>query len=339
MENNDSKNAPWRGPAEAIAEILRCTDCQSRIETVSAGMACPNCGRQFPLIGGVLRFVDAQEYAGSFGFQWLKHDRTQLDGALSHRSEIDFMEKTGLGPEDFAGKLVLDVGCGMGRYAEVITRWGAHVVGIDLSRAVEAAKRNLSDRSATIVQADVFKLPIAPESFDLIYSLGVLHHTPNCEEAFKRLPGLLKPGGRIAVWLYSAYNPWYRASDFYRKYTRKMSQKTLHRLCWAAVPIYYVYNGLRRIPLVGRPMSGALRRAFPMSYDADPEWRVLDTFDWYSPYYQSKHTYEQVFRWFESCGLEDLHVANVPVSVRGTKPGTPRRKVEEPLEMVERCAG
>src|SRR5579872_4171820 len=150
MEN--SNKASWQGPAEVVVNIFRCIGCKGRLKTVSAGMGCKDCGREYPLVDGVLRFVDAQDYAGSFGFQWLKHDRTQLDGEKSHRSELDFMEKTGLGPEDFAGKLVLDVGCGMGRYAEVITRWGAHVVGIDLSRAVEAAARNLADREATIIQ-------------------------------------------------------------------------------------------------------------------------------------------------------------------------------------------
>lgn len=334
MENNVQPS--WQGPAEIVGKILRCIDCNGPLTVVSTGMACEDCNRQYPLVDGVLRFVAAQDYAGSFGFQWLKHDRTQLDGNSSRRSELDFMEKTGLGPEDFVGKLVLDVGCGMGRYAEVITRWGGHVVGIDLSRAVEAANRNLAERSATILQADVFKLPFAPESFDMIYSLGVLHHTPDCEKAFKQLPGLLKPGGRIAIWLYSAYNPWYRASDFYRKYTRKMSQKTLYRLCKIAVPFYHFDRAIRRVPLLGRPISGAMRMALPVAQDPDPEWRVLDTFDWYSPWYQSKHTYEQVFRWFESCGLEDLRVANVPISVRGTKPGAPVR--EERLEAVGRCA-
>lgn len=335
MEN--SNKASWQGPVEVVANIFRCIDCKGRLKTASAGMACKDCGREYPLVDGVLRFVDAQDYAGSFGFQWLKHDRTQLDGAASRRSELDFMEKTGLGPEDFAGKFVLDVGCGMGRYAEVITRWGGYIVGIDLSRAVEAANRNLADRNAIVMQADVFKLPFAPESFDMIYSLGVLHHTPDCEKAFKQLPGLLKPGGQIAIWLYSAYNPWYRASDFYRKYTRKMSQKGLHRLCKIAVPFYTVDNAIRKVPLIGRLISGTMRMVLPVAQDPDPEWRVLDTFDWYSPWYQSKHTYEEVFRWFESCGLEDLHVANVPVSVRGTKPPVSSSR-EEQFEAVARCA-
>jgi hypothetical protein len=76
-----------------------------------------------------------------------------------------------------------------------------------------------------------------------------------------------------------------------------------------------------------------------MSFNQDPKWRVLDTFDWYSPWYQSKHTYEEVFRWFENCGLEDLHVAELPVSVRGSKPGTTGRLRREADTEVERCVG
>ncbi len=140
------------------------------------------------------------------------------------------------------------------------------------------AAKNLADRPATIFQADVFKLPFAPQSFDYIYSIGVLHHTPDCEQAFKGLPRLLKPGGRIAI--------------------------------------------LKKIPVLGRRASSALAWAIPMSHNPDPEWRVLDTFDWYSPWYQSKHTYEEVFRWFESCGLEDLRVIGEPIAVQGTRPRT-----------------
>jgi len=64
-----------------------------------------------------------------------------------------------------------------------------------------------------------------------------------------------------------------------------------------------------------------------MSFDRDPKWRVLDTFDWYSPWYQSKHTYEQVFRWFEGCGLEDLRVIEADRSAR-----TPAAFRSQPFE-------
>jgi len=310
----------WSGVADEILRILRCLACQRELRQEADGLVCLGCAKKFPAVNGLVRFVDAQHYAGSFGFQWHLFRRTQLDDETSRRSESDFRRRTGFEPEDLAGKLVLDVGCGMGRFAEVASRWGAHVVGIDLSLACEVAEENLRDRPATFFQADVFKLPFAPESFDYIYSLGVLHHTPDCKAAFQVLPRLLKPGGRIAIWLYSKYNNWYKMSDVYRKVTRRMSPKLLHKLCYGVIPLYGVHRVLKKIPLVGRPASGALAYAIPMAHNPDPKWRVLDTFDWYSPWYQSKHTYEEVFRWFEECGLEDLRVVMQPISVTGRRP-------------------
>jgi SAM-dependent methyltransferase len=320
------RNRPnWPGLADEILAILRCTSCRQELRQEADGLVCAGCSRKFPAVNGVVRFVDAEHYAGSFGFQWQLFRQTQLDNETSRRSENDFRRRTGFEPRDLAGKLVLDVGCGMGRFAEVATRWGAHVVGVDLSVAAEVAAENLApenleDGTAVFFQADVFRLPFAPESFDYIYSLGVLHHTPDCKAAFEALPKLLKPGGRIAIWLYSRYNHWYKMSDLYRKLTRRMSPKVLHKLCYGVVPLYGVHQVLRKIPLVGRPASGALAYLIPMSFNPDRKWRVLDTFDWYSPWYQSKHTYEEVFRWFESSGLENLKVIEQPIAVQGRKP-------------------
>lgn len=320
MESVRNAAANSFGLADEVLAILRCNACYNRLDIRVEGLVCPDCGKQYPAPKGMLRFVDAENYANSFGFQWRIHARTQLDTASSHRSEEAFRRRTGFSPEDLKGKLVLDVGCGMGRFAEVATRWGAHVVGIDLSLACEVAAENLSGRAASIFQADVFRLPFVDRSFDLIYSIGVLHHTPDCEQAVKSLPRLLKPGGRLAVWLYSSYNPWYRMSDVYRKVTRHMQPTTLYRICHAAKPLYTCHQVLRKIPVLGKPVSKVIAWLIPMSFDTNPDWRVLDTFDWYSPWYQSKHSYEEVFRWFESCGLEDLHVGEEPISVQGRKP-------------------
>ncbi len=325
-------------PAPILA-ILRCLGCQGTLDAQTDAVVCTVCGQKYPLVNGVIRFVDKQQYAESFGFEWQVHARTQLDSAESNRSEQAFRRRTGFRPEDLAGKLVLDVGCGMGRFADVATRWGAHVVGIDLSLAAEVAARNLAGREATIFQADVFQLPFAAESFDFIYSIGVLHHTPDCERAFKALPGLLKPGGRIAIWLYSGYNHWYKMSDLYRKVTRRMPPRFLHLLCKGVVPLYAIHQVLRKIPLLGRPASGALAYLIPMPFHPERNWRILDTFDWYSPWYQSKHTYEEVFRWFESCGLEDLKVIEQPIAVQGRRPFSPALSPVRGEKEMRECAG
>jgi len=316
---NNGSSQSYSGLLSRVLPILRCPVCGSCLKGNDQGVACDGCGRVFPEIGNVIRFVEPSNYANSFGFQWTRFAKTQLDRGESGESERDFRERTGLTPEDLAGKLVLDVGCGMGRFADIATRWGAFVVGVDLSRAAEVAAQNLKDREAVFFQADVFALPFAAESFDYIYSIGVLHHTPDCERAFKVLPALLKPGGTIAIWLYSGYNRWYRMSDVYRRATSRMSPRFLLGLCQVARPLYHIHNVLRRIPLVGRPASGMLRLLLPTNLHRDPTCRVLDTFDWYSPRYQSKHTYEEVFRWFEACGLGSLHVLKQAISVRGMR--------------------
>src|SRR5437660_1244649 len=305
-----------------LQSLLHCPSCKSQLTaTEELGYFCSHCERRFPVLRGVPRFVDVQNYADSFGFQWHGYADTWMDDANRRDAEENFRKQTGITEEELRGKLVLDVGCGMGRFAEVATRWGARVVGIDLSIAAEAAARNLRDREFVALQADVFALPFAPETFDYIYSIGVLHHTPDCEKAFKGLPRYLKPGGKIAIWVYSGYNNWYRFTDIYRKVTHRLSARTLHKVLRVAVPILYsVDRGLSRLPWVGRPLAGAVHHVFFVSRQSDPERRLLSTFDWYSPKYQSKHTYEEVFRWFESCGLEDLRVIGMPIAVKGRKP-------------------
>jgi len=311
-------------PADLL-DILRCTNCHSMLDQQEDGCRCSACGRAFPYVRGLLRFVGTDNYADSFGYQWQAFARTQL---LPRWAEVDFRRKTGLKPEDLQDKLVLDVGCGMGRFAEVATRWGAKVVGIDLSVATEVAAHNLADRDFVAFQADALALPFAPESFDCIYSVGVLHHTPDCERAFKVLPQFLKPGGSLAVWLYSGYNKWYRFSDQYRKITHRMPARSLHRFLRVAVPsLCALDRGLRAIPGVGRPVAGIVHHVFPVTLIGCQEERLLDTLDWYAPKYQSKHTYEQVFRWYESCGLERLTVADMSIGVKGYKPGVARPEV------------
>jgi 2-polyprenyl-3-methyl-5-hydroxy-6-metoxy-1,4-benzoquinol methylase len=301
---------------------LRCLNCGGGLENgQAAGFFCPACKRIYPAAEGVARFVDAQQYAASFGFQWQRYQKTQLDHDELHEAEHHFVEKTALCPNDLRGKLALDIGCGVGRFAEVATRWGARVIGIDLSTSVEVAAKNLASRDFNAFQADVFALPFATETFDVIYSIGVLHHTPDCEAAVKALDKYLKPGGLLAVWLYSGYNNWYRFSDFWRRYTHKMKPETLHSVLKVAVPLSYnLQQGLKRVPVVGHRAANFVYHAFPVNRQKDPESRLLDTFDWYAPKYQSKHTYEQVFQWYEAMGMEDMHVGGVPVAVRGRKP-------------------
>ena len=306
----------------AFLDLLSCRACGGRLtvtETMSDGdeidagqLACAN-GHRYLVSKGIPRFVQSEYYVENFGFEWTTHGRTQLDTSTSDESERTFRAKTGFTPEELNGKLVLDVGCGMGRFSDVASRWGATVVGIDLSQAVEAAQRNLGGReNVHIAQADIFKLPFQDATFDFIFSIGVLHHTPDTKAAFDNLPRLLRSNGKIAIWLYTKYDDvQWRFSDVYRRVTPKLPARLLHTICYAAVPLYYPY----KLPVLGM----FLRLILPVSMHPRWEWRVLDTFDWYSPKFQWRHTYEEVFPWFEEHGLKDIRVLKVSVAMQGTK--------------------
>lgn len=298
-----------------VDDRMKCVECGAAgLDRAAAGWRCPACGREFPEVDGVARFVSAEHYAGSFGFQWNRFARTQLDSANgSTRSRDAFIERTGWQPSSLAGKRVLDAGCGMGRFAEVAADGGADVHAVDLSIAVEAAQRNLEHRPEVhCYQADIFNLPFAEESFDAIYSIGVLHHTPSTHGAFRALCRLLKPGGRISIWVYASRLRLLLGSELLRLVTPSLPKPVLLRASRIAIPLYHVH----RLPVIGRVTSILL----PTSPEADPQWRWLDTFDWYSPRYQWKHSYAEVESWFSAAGLEDIRRLDVRTGVTGTKP-------------------
>ena len=300
-----------------LSGILVCTRCGAPLPAETSWaeteIRCTGCGAEVPVVRGIPRFVNTDAYTTSFSFEWNRYRKTQLDTASSRESEETFRAKTGLSPEEVAGRLVLDVGCGMGRFADVVSRWGGRVIGIDLSQAVEAAYANLSNRdNVRILQADLFHLPFRQGTFDIVYSVGVLHHTPDCEKAFRQLVPFVRPGGRVCLWVYGQMGPWERFSRLYRKVTVRMPFRLLHALCHLAIPWYHVC----RLPLIG-PLLWTI---FPISRHPNAEWRVLDTFDWYSPRYQSLHTFPEVYRWFRAEGLVDIALLDFPVASAGTRP-------------------
>jgi SAM-dependent methyltransferase len=345
-----------------LANLLVCPVCQVALqlkvvseqagEIAGGSLRCSECRRQYPILGGIPRFVASDAYVSTFSFEWKRWRRTQFDTASRRSSLATFRGSTGREPAGFAAKLVLDAGCGAGRYMDLTARAGAQVVGVDLSLAVEVAHENLGKLSnCHFVQADLLHLPFPSRTFDFIYSIGVLHHTPSTRESFASLVPALKPGGEIAIWVY----PLRRLTETFRHFpdrvnevlandvnftvppkwqgivrrlapaldwimeassgvqrslTTRLPPRWLYWLCHLAIPLYYVY----RIPLFY-----PLRLLTKVAMYPDMEWRVLDTFDWYSPRYQWKQTYAELRSWFEEAGLDEVQILPRPVAMRGRK--------------------
>lgn len=306
---------------EELLKWIRCPRCKRKLSLkikqvekneIKKGNLLCDCGRTFPITDFSPRFVKSEKYTESFGFEWNIHCTTQLDTEKSRESEETFLQKTGFSLKDLEGKLVLDVGCGAGRYSDVVQRAGGIVVGLDLSRAVDAAFENLGSKENThLIQADIFEPPFAEETFDYIFSIGVLHHTLDCKRAFQMLPSLLKRKGEIAIWVYDSYTTGQKINNIWRRITTRLPKRLLYILCYFSIPYYY----LKRIPFLGT----FLQILLPSSNHRNWRWRVLDTFDWYSPKYQSKHRYPEVVEWFKETGLKDIEIREPPVSVKARK--------------------
>ena len=161
-----------------LFELLRCPECGHKLDPgageqagesdTSVFLQCRGCGRNYPVVRSIPRFVPEDNYATSFGFQWNRFRKTQLDSHTGVSISRDrFMSFTGWRAEDLAGRRVLDVGCGAGRFAEIALSMGATVVALDYSGAVDACQANLSKHPRLlVVQGDIYKLPFNPESLD-----------------------------------------------------------------------------------------------------------------------------------------------------------------------------
>jgi SAM-dependent methyltransferase len=346
-----------------LLRLLACPDCRKPLELRAAqtgrnsiqegALRCTACGKDFPIRQGIPRFVPNAAYANSFSFEWQRWRKTQFDTDADRPSLRTFIASTGRQPDEMAGKTVLDAGCGAGRYMDLMARAGAQVVGIDLSGAVEVAQENLGRyANCHFVQGDLMHPPFRADAFDFIYSIGVLHHTPDTRTAFRALVPLVKPRGEFAVWVYalrrlseaferfpdrvnevlgvdsnfmihpsrqavvrrfSRTMDWVMeaSNQLQRAVTVRLPARWLYALCHVAIPLYYLYK---------LPVFYPLRLFTKIAVHPDPEWRVLDTFDWYSPKYQWKHTYSQVENWFREAGFRNITVLPRPVAVRGQRP-------------------
>lgn len=161
-------------------------------------------GEQFPIRNFIPRFVPDDSYTASFGEQWNRYRRTQLDRfngtTLSHDR---FYSGTGWTPEDLKGKRILEVGCGAGRFTQIMLDAGAKLFSVDYRSAVEACWTNNGPHpNLFLAQADLYALPFAHGFFDKVFCYGVVQHTPDVKRAVMSLLPFAKPGGDIAIDIY-----------------------------------------------------------------------------------------------------------------------------------------
>lgn len=283
----------------------------------------------FPIRNGIPRFVDDNNYAGSFSLQWNSFARTQLDSVNGRDYSMKRFENEVRWDKAWAkGKWILDAGCGAGRFAEISSRLGCNLVALDMSNAIDVAKSNLSGfRNIDFIQADLLNLPFRRSTFDGVYCIGVLQHTPAPYSVMRLLLDVLSAEGKFAFTIY-AKRPWTRLYSKYwaREMLRGVEDEKLLRAIEKIMPVAFpVTDVLFRVPILGKlarffiPIANYVEKG-DLTKEQRYEEAVLDTFDMLSPKFDSPVTAARVIDTMAMCDVDDYEMlSRCPVNIIGNK--------------------
>ena len=274
-------------------------------------------GGDFPIVRGIARVCDQANYAENFGKQWKAFRLTQIDRGSDAiaPSERRFFAETGWNAGQLADQNLLEVGSGAGRFTRVVLqRTGATLYSVDFSSAVEAnleTNRDVAGDRLHLFQASIYDMPFADGSFDKVFCLGVLQHTPSFEGSVRALVEKTRPGGEIVVDFYPIRGWWTKLSAKYllRPFTRRMPHDRLlasieRNIDW----LIAAHRGLTRsgLAVLTRFLPIVDLRTLPpgLTPAEEREWAVLDTFDIYSPHFDNPQRIDTVADMFRRNGAD-----------------------------------
>ena len=278
----------------------------------------------YPIINGIPRFVNLDGYSKNFGWQWKKWSKVQFesenkDSPMEGYTEDMFFKITNFEKKSIKNKLVLDLGCGSGRFLDIVNKYEGLLIALDYTSAIDVAKLNIQNENILYIQGDALKLPIKTEVVDYVYSIGVLHHTPDPKKGIEQVYNVLKKEGVFAISLYSE-------NSLYTFFSVKIWRKIFNML-WPFFGSYpaFVYSKffgtityyLGKIHIY---LTYPIRFFFPTAVLPDIKWSILDTFDKVTTSFQSGHSEKQVIFWFETLCFKNIRVGSWwPVNIIGKK--------------------
>lgn len=223
-------------------------------------------------------------------------------------------------PQDiFCGKnkIGLDAGCGSGSDMLNISQYGARIVGIDLSDALNITKKNVASRkSIYVAQADIYNLPFRDDFFDFVYSLGVLHHLPEPEKGFRALSSKVKRGGFAIVYLYEDFScrskperVLLKAVNSLRVITKRMPKKMLYLLSLVATPLVILTCSIPAFILKKIKLDKFSER-IPYRHSLRFDIIASDIYDRFAPPIENRYSRREIEEWFNNAGFSDVNIIN-----------------------------
>ena len=242
----------------------------------------------------------------NFSNEWDNHD---IGGKtwtmeLADRVKWFFLEPIRIPKEELKGKVLLDAGCGNGSQSVAYTEFGLEVVALDLSTGLEKGQafRNVhkaaKKENVHFIQGDLQKPPLAPDTFDIIHSTGVLHHTPKPLQTFRTLRPLLKPGGTFYVWLYKYENVVTPVVNSMRALTTRIPAGIFAHIADAtALPFMGFCWTVNKL--------GIRRYETPNRKEA-----AIAVHDIFGAPYAHYHSLEEVSGWYKEAGFDEIWDCN-----------------------------
>lgn len=322
---------------------------------MEAALACAGCRRSYPVIGGIPRFVTAgygdaeSRVAELFGAEFSRFStndadfddadvrrgilftRTGLDPATAHRLEdpydIERLAEIGREADGSAlvGRVVLDAGCGGGRFTGILAEGASRAVGLDVGPQVQRVFDAFrDDPRIDVVQGSLLEPPFKPSSFDVVTSVGVLHHTPAPERGVRRLGRLLRPGGRLSVWVYPPeyWGGWLRApfSGGVHLVLSRLPLDAALRVCrYVLLPIGLMQRALARRRLT--KLAAAPLFLLPVPRHPRTAVMLATIVDYFCPPIISTHEPAEVVGWLTAAGFRDVEALPVRSAASGRRSG------------------
>lgn len=294
-------------------EILKLTiHTQQKDEIIDGFLTSSNF--KYKITNGIPRFNNNEDYSKNFGWQWKKWPRLQFEDEnigkpMSGYTKEMFLKITELNKKKINGKLILDIGCGSGRFVDIANSFGATVVAIDYTSAIDVCKKNflMAKNNLFFVQCDALNLPFKNGIFDYAFSIGVLHHTPKPLVGVQEAYRVLKKNSEFALSVY-AKNSYYDfiSVQIWRKFFNFL------RPIFGNIPAYFYAQVFGRINYylckLSKNLTFPLRLIFPSIVLPDIKWSILDTFDSLTPSYQSTNSLGEVYSWFENTKFKKIRV-------------------------------
>lgn len=297
---------------------FKCPECNSsgfEKNDTKDQLVCSNCVATYPIIDGIPRLLKKQDqnYTSNFGKQWNLHRKAQLDSHTGLNISSSRIFETTQWNKNLKGQKILEAGSGAGRFTEVLLKTGADVYSFDFSTAVEANFTNNSkNENLFLFQGDIFNIPFEEGTFDKVFCLGVIQHTPDPYKAFQSLAKMVKPGGELVIDSYAAsIGSLISWRYFLRPITTRLPQDLLYKIVERAVNLI-----LPTAKFLNSTLGNWGRKLVPiveyshlkLPENVNKEWAVLDTYDWYSPRYDIPQTVPKVRSWFNGEGFKKIEV-------------------------------